>query len=300
MKKFIICNKNFDKRRLKDLIEWFLENYGNIKTCQLIEKLKTIGFNYSTKSGISLGLEDLKIPKEKKFLIQKYNKQIKNKRKNLKKGKLNKPDYIKNNIKNFIYSNELLRKKLIRSLKETNIMNPVYMMIISGARGNILQIKQLIGMRGLMSDSKGEIINIPIKTNLKEGLKKEEYFISCYGARKGVIDTALKTANSGYLTRRLIYASQNIFIKQSDCKTKRGKIIKLKNFDRKRYQESREQILGRILNENISNENKILISKGQDICNYIFKKIIKYKKFIFIRTIYDCTISSGICQLCYG
>ena len=175
-------------------------------------------------------------------------------------------------------------------------------MVCSGARGNISQVKQLIGLRGIMADSKGNTINIPIKKNFKEGLNIKEYFISCYGARKGIIDTALKTANSGYLTRKLIYASQNIIIKQPDCKTKKGTIIKIKNLNKKNYIKTKEKILGTVLNETIFNKknNKIKISKGQDICNYTAKKIIKFRKYILIRTPTDCKINIGICQLCYG
>lgn len=152
-----------------------------------------------------------------------------------------------------------------------------------------------------MSDSKGEIINRPIKHNLKEGLSMNEYFISCYGARKGIIDTALKTANSGYLTRKLIYASQSISINQPNCNTKAITLIKLTYSKKNNYLNSKEKILGRIINEDISDEkgNKV-ISKGQDISNYTAKKLIKLRKYIAIRTPLNCILNLGVCQLCYG
>jgi DNA-directed RNA polymerase subunit beta' len=148
-------------------------------------------------------------------------------------------------------------------------------MTISGARGNISQIKQLVGMRGLMSDSKGEIINLPIINNFKEGLNIIEYFISCYGARKGLVDTALKTANSGYLTRKLIYSSQNQIINKQNCKTSYKKLINLKQNNKKDYNKNKELLLGKVIAKELINpyNNEIIVYKNQDICNVRFGKI---------------------------
>lgn len=301
MKKKIIFNQKFDKKKIRNLINWFLNNYGSIKTCNILSKLKSLGFEYATKSGISLGPEDLIIPNIKKKLIidtEKYLIKVKSK---LKKGRINKLQYNQKLIETWNITNETIKKEIVRNFKQIDLLNPVYIMIFSGARGNLSQIKQIVGMRGLMSDSKGEIINTPIKHNLKEGLNINEYFISCYGARKGIIDTALKTANSGYLTRKLIYAAQNISINQPNCNTKTITLIRVINSNKKNYLNTKDKILGRITGEDVLEEkgNKLL-SKGQDICNYTAKKIIKLKKYIAIRTPFNCTLNLGICQLCYG
>lgn len=299
MKK-IIFNQKFDKKKIKNLINWFLNNYGSIKTCNLLTKFKKIGFKYATKSGISLGPEDLIIPSIKKNLIKNTENYLKKAKSKLKHGKINKLQYNQKLIETWNITNETLKKEIIKNFKQIDLLNPVYMMIFSGARGNISQIKQIVGIRGLMADSKGEIINTPIKNNLKEGLNINEYFISCYGARKGIIDTALKTANSGYLTRKLIYAAQNISINQPNCNTKFITLIKIEKYHKKSYLNTKEKLIGRIIYENIEEKGIKIISKGQDICNYTAKKIIKIKKYVTIKTPLNCNLNFGICQLCYG
>lgn len=300
MKK-LICNKTFDKKQITKLIEWFIYNYGTIKTNKLVNKLKFIGFKYSTKAGLSLGADDLKIPLIKNRLIKNTSKFITKKEKVYKSGNITKQDLLQKEIEIWNITNNTLKNEIIKNFRQTDLLNPVYMMIFSGARGNIAQIKQLIGMRGLMADSKGEIINTPIKSSLKQGLKSKEYFISCYGARKGIIDTALKTANSGYLTRKLVYVAQNIIIKQQDCKTKNGILIKTLLNNKEKYFKLKSKLIGNILAENIINKNtKKVISKGQDICPYIAKRIIQNESYTYIRSVLTCGINIGTCQLCYG
>ncbi|EPS73477.1 hypothetical protein M569_01258, partial [Genlisea aurea] len=286
---------------LKNLINWFTQNYGSIRTTKLVDSLKKLGFKYSTEAGISLGIEDLKIPKIKKDLITEAENKLEKMEFLSSQGFLNNIVYMEKVVRTWDQTNEKLREEIINNFRQTNLINPLYMMTLSGARGNISQIKQLVGMRGLISDSQGEIINLPIKNNFKEGLNIIEYFISCYGARKGLVDTALKTANSGYLTRRLIYTSQSIIIKQPNCKTKyKTLILGLKN-SKKDYKNSKESLLGRILARDIKNNKnqKTIVSEGQDICNYTFKKIINFKK-IYIRSPLTCKLNVGLCQLCYG
>ena len=299
----LTSNKTFNKNEIKKLIEWFLANYGTIRTGKLLDKLKHIGFKYTTIAGISIGLEDLDIPATKKNLFKNTENELSRSENRLKKGKISALENSEKIIKSWNTTNELLRKDIINNFREKDLLNPVYMMTFSGARGNISQIRQLIGMRGLMSDSKGEIINLPIKSNLKEGLKITEYFISCYGARKGLVDTALKTANSGYLTRRLIYVTQNQIIEQSNCGTKRGFKIEIKK-DKGSYNAIKDRIVGKVISKNILDDTKkkIQISRGQDICNYLAKKIIKSKDInrIHLRSPLLCKLNRGICQLCYG
>lgn len=299
----IICNKTFDKNEIKKLIEWFLTNYGTIRTNKLLDKLKLLGFKYTTLAGISIGIEDLSIPTTKTNLFKNTENELNNSKKLLKKGETTLIENSDKIIKSWNTVNEILKKEAIKNFREKDLLNPVYMMTFSGARGNISQIRQLIGMRGLMSDSKGEIINLPIKSNLKEGLKVTEYFISCYGARKGLVDTALKTANSGYLTRRLVYVTQNQIIEQSNCGIKKGINIKI-NKDKKFFNNVKDKIIGKVLTKDlkIKKENKILASSGQDICKYLAKKILNSKTInkIQIRSPLVCNLNRGICQLCYG
>jgi DNA-directed RNA polymerase subunit beta' len=299
--KILLCNKTFDKTEIRKLIEWFTYNYGSIKTNKLLDKLKFNGFNFATKAGISLGLEDLKIPNVKELLLKNTEKDINKYDYYLKKGKINSVQHSEKITKAWSITNELLKDEIITNLRQTDLLNPVYMMTFSGARGNISQIRQLIGMRGLMSDSQGRIINLPIKNNLKEGLKITEYFISCNGARKGLVDTALKTANSGYLTRRLIYASQSQKIRKPNCNSNSGIIIVLKNNNKEKYKATTEKLVGRVLARNVidNEDKKILIYKGQDICKFLAKKIINMKK-VYVRSPLMCKLNSGICQLCYG
>nr|YP_009541103.1 RNA polymerase beta'' subunit [Lepocinclis steinii]AYQ93595.1 RNA polymerase beta'' subunit [Lepocinclis steinii] len=301
MKK-LICNKTFDKKQITKLIEWFIYNYGTIRTNNLTNRLKSIGFKHATKAGLSLGPEDLKIPSIKKQLIKNTVKLLKDQKKYYEEGKITKQNLLQKEIDTWNLTNNTLKNEIIKNFRQTNLLNPVYMMIFSGARGNLAQIKQLIGMRGLMSDSKGDIINLPIKSSLKEGLKSKEYFISCYGARKGIIDTALKTANSGYLTRKLIYVSQNMIIKQQDCKTKKGTLINLTIKNKTDYIKLKTKLTGTIVAENITDfkTRKKIICKSQDICPYIAKKLICNETYIYVRSILTCNINIGLCQLCYG
>nr|YP_009145543.1 RNA polymerase beta'' subunit [Trachelomonas volvocina]AKL82456.1 RNA polymerase beta'' subunit [Trachelomonas volvocina] len=297
-KQKLIINKTIDKKEIQKLINWFINNFGAIKTTKLLDKLKLLGFNYATKIGISLGIKDLKIPKIKKTLIKNNQKNIDKLYYQIKKGNLKTIEYDEKVKEKWNQISEILKKEINDNFRTTDLLNPLYVMVISGARGNISQIKQLVGMRGLMVDPKGEIINIPIKSNLKESLNIVEYFISCYGARKGVIDTAIKTATAGHLTRKLIYLVQDQIIRRPDCYTKEMEIVfNLKN-KKSYYNKSIEKILGRVAAKEIRCSN-LTISSGQDICNYLAKKIIHIKK-IFLRTPLTCKVNHGICQLCYG
>jgi DNA-directed RNA polymerase subunit beta' len=265
----LLFNKTIDKNEIKYLINWFLTNYGNLRTKKLLDNLKDLGFKNATLAGISIGLEDLAVPKIKDKLLKNTEKTVKKSNRNYKKGTINITDHIENITENWNITNEIIKNEVINNFRQTNLLNPIYMMALSGARGNISQIKQLVGMRGLMSDSQGEIINLPIKSNFKEGLNLIEYFISCYGARKGLVDTALKTANSGYLTRRLIYVSQGQIIKKPDCSSNYNNLILTEKKNKKEYLYTRDKLVGRILAKDIreSYTNKLIATYGQDICN---------------------------------
>jgi DNA-directed RNA polymerase subunit beta' len=206
----LFFNTCFDKNQLKNLIAWVLNSYGEKKTVDFLEKLKQVGFHEATQAGVSLGLEDLQIPTEKASLIahsllETWQINTKNVA-----GNMTGVEKSQQMIDIWNQMSEDLRQKAVQNFRNTNPVNPVFMMAFSGARGNISQVRQLVAMRGLMADPQGAILEFPIQSNFREGLTITEYLISCYGARKGLVDTALRTATSGYLTRRLVDAVQHI------------------------------------------------------------------------------------------
>lgn len=263
----ILFNKNIDKNQINLIIKWYIINFGSLRTQKVIDKLKFLGFTHSTNLGISLSTEDLKIPPLKKKIFNSTKKNITKIDLNYKKGRVN---YLKKTERiNQIWNNTntILKNEITLNYKQIDILNPLYMMILSGARGNISQIKQLVGIRGLMADSNGEIINLPITSNFKEGLNIIEYFISCYGARKGLVDTALKTANSGYLTRKLIYTSQSQTITKQNCKTNFKKLIIIKKNNKHNYTKTKDLLLGQVTAKKLITNDGTIINQNQDICN---------------------------------
>ena len=210
MKQEIFYNKTINKKELKSIVHSAFQSYGIVKATNLAECLKKEGFSFATQAGISISVEDLKVPPTKNSLFLKNNKQI-----NLayfyeKRGNINEVERFQKVIDTWHTTSEILKNQLVDFFKSTDPLNPVYMMAFSGARGNLSQVRQLVGMRGLMSDPNGQIIDLPIKANFREGLSITDYVISSYGARKGIVDTALKTADSGYLTRRLVDVAQHV------------------------------------------------------------------------------------------
>ena len=220
MKNFF--NQTLDKKGTKKIVAWFLHSFGATKTSQFLEELKSVGFHQATISGLSLGFDDLKIPVEKKNLIERAEKNVFSSEKKFVKGKITAVERYQKLLDIWTTASETLKDDVIQNFQRIDVLNPLYMMAFSGARGNISQVRQLVGMRGLMSDSAGGIIDFPIRRNFREGLTVTEYAISCYGARKGLIDTALRTADSGYLTRRLVDVAHGILIGRIECGTKEG------------------------------------------------------------------------------
>jgi DNA-directed RNA polymerase beta' subunit len=302
--KFFFCNTKFSKKEIQQLIMWFLINYGTKKTCNLIDQIKKISFQYATKEGFSIGIEDLKIPNIKSYLIENTKKEINKNETRYSLGNITSVQRLEKIIDIWNTTNEILTKELLQNFRQSDTLNPIYIAALSGARGNISQVKQLVGIRGLMSDSKGEIMDFPIQSNFKEGLNITEYLISCYGARKGLIDTALKTSNSGYLTRKLVDVAQSLIIKQIDCKTAQGILLTPLIKEKKTYLTITQRLIGRILAKSVLGKNKkIIASQGQDVCNYLAKKIIKQKEEttkIYIRSPLACSTKNSFCQLCYG
>jgi hypothetical protein len=297
------CNRVFDKGELKRLIHWFLISQGAPNTLQMVDQLKSLGFHYATKAGLSLGIEDLKIPPIKSRLLRNAEEEVNQNEIRFDRGNVTAVERSQKVIDIWNTTNELLKDEVVHHFRKTDLLNPVYMMAFSGARGNISQVRQLVGMRGLMSDPQGEIIDLPIKSNFREGLTVTEYIISCYGARKGLVDTALKTANSGYLTRRLVDVAQSVIVNEVNCNTPDG-IVVADLLDRNKVVLSREKrLVGRVLAQNVHNPNtgRIMGLKNQDISPHFARKLIQVKSTpISVRSPLTCQTSQHVCQLCYG
>ena len=249
-------NNLIGKKQLRQILGWSFTNYDSMQACLLADELKSLGFKYATSAGISISIEDLSVPFIKNLMLKKANQEIINSEKIFLKGKITKVEQFQKIIDTWSLTSESLKDQIIHYFKNYDPLNSVYIMAFSGARGNLSQVRQLIGMRGLMSDPSGEIMNLPIKQNFREGLTITDYLMSGYGARKGIVDTALKTANSGYLTRRLIDVAQDILIRERDCNTNESILFLREDFSSK--------IIGRILSKEVKDffsELYLILSK---------------------------------------
>ena len=303
MKKYIYQNNLISKKELRQLLAWSFTNYDSMQACSLADELKYLGFKYATQAGISISIEDLKVPFVKNLMIQKANQEILDSQKVHLKGKITDVERFQKIIDTWNLTSEALKEQVIDYFKRYDPLNSVYIMAFSGARGNLSQVRQLVGMRGLMSDPSGEIMKIPIKQNFREGLTVTDYLMSGYGARKGIVDTALKTANSGYLTRRLIDVAQDIIIREKDCLTNNSFLLSLNQTALSENDIIYSKILGRILNKTIFDiKNNNIIAKQNTQITPELIRIIKQKqvKTFYIRSPLICELYRGICQKCYG
>jgi hypothetical protein len=292
--KTFFCNRTVDKGEMKRLIKWVLLNYGTEKTTRLIDQLKTMGFHYATHAGLSLGIDDLRIPPIKSTVLANADQEIYDNDLRFQRGQITSVQRLEKALDIWNTTNDTLKTEVIKYFRATDIFNPVYMMAFSGARGNISQVRQLVGMRGLMADPQGQVLDFPIRRNFREGLTVTEYMISCYGARKGLVDTALRTASSGYLTRRLVDVAQSVIIQQVDCQTTQGLQIipNSKQLD--------SQLIGRVLFENVVDveTGRIIAYKNQDISPALALKLVN-QSTLTIRSPLTCKFHA-VCQLCYG
>jgi hypothetical protein len=292
-------NKIFNKALVMDLITKSFSEYGKTRTTFLVNALKDLGFYYATKSGLSISLNDLKVPLKKKALIVKTKNEINLIKLKYKSGQLTFIEHLNLILNSWQITTNSLQQMLVSFLQNKDPFNSIYLMVFSGARGNLSQVKQLMGMRGLISDSKGQLIQIPIIHNFCEGLTLTDYLMSTYGARKGIVDTALKTADAGYFTRRLINSINDIIIRDLDCFTtffiKIYKITSKIQFIR--------LILGRTSVDDIYDFNKqcFLVYKNTcitlKIANNIYLSDLRY---IRVYSVLTCKLANSICKKCYG
>ena len=299
----IFRNRVIDKKQLKQIMSWAFSDFGIMKASYLANKLKDIGFEYATQAGLSISIEDLRVPPVKSALIKAADKKVYQAEFQVDSGKITEVERFQKVINTWNTTSETLKDQVVSYFKQTDPLNSIYMMAFSGARGNLSQVRQLVGMRGLMADPNGQIIDLPIVTNFREGLTVTDYIISSYGARKGLVDTALRTADSGYLTRRLIDVAQDMITREKNCKTKDGICLTTVMEGSNTIISLGERAIGRLLAQPIFDykNQQLLANYNQEITSTLAHKIndLHIEKVI-VRSPLTCASSRSVCQHCYG
>nr|AGC38238.1 RNA polymerase beta'' subunit [Cryptochloa strictiflora] len=301
----VFHNKEIGGTAMKRLISRLIDHFGMGYTSHILDQIKTLGFHQATITSISLGIEDLLTIPSKGWLVQDAEQQSFLLEKHYYYGAVHAVEKLRQSVEIWYATSEYLKQEMNSNFRITDPSNPVYLMSFSGARGNASQVHQLVGMRGLMADPQGQMIDLPIQSNLREGLSLTEYIISCYGARKGVVDTAVRTADAGYLTRRLVEVVQHIIVRRRDCGTIRGISMSPQNgMTEKLFVQT---LIGRVLADDIYISSRCIAARNQDIGIGLVNRFItafQAQPFraqpIYIRTPFTCRSTSWICQLCYG
>ena len=289
-----------DKKKLGDLINRCIKIHGLSISAELLDNVKAKGFKYSTKSGLTYSMEDVKVPEDKPQILGEAEEQVAQVRKQYRRGLITNDERFKEVVN--IWNNATL--KVGKSLEERlEPQNPINLMVKSGARGNINQLRQSAGMRGLMAGTTGKVIEIPIKSCFAEGLDALEYFISSHQARKGLADTALRTADSGYLTRRLVDVAQEIIVRDHDCGTTEGLWVYDIKDGNQLIEKMQERLIGRFVTKDVINPKtkEVIVDTNTMITDEIADKIVKAGiDRVEVRTVLACHSKHGVCQKCYG
>ena len=299
------------KKQLKQILEKVINTHGATQTAEVLDDVKAIGYKYSTRAAMTVSISDMTVPPEKPQIIEEAQNTVDKITKNYKRGLITEEERYKEVVETWKNSDDKLTEALLTGLDK---YNNIFMMADSGARGSDKQIKQLAGMRGLMADTTGRTIELPIKSNFREGLDVLEYFMSAHGARKGMSDTALRTADSGYLTRRLVDVSQELIIHDSDCVEGTGREIPgmyVKAFmdGNEEIESLQERITGRFSCEDIKDKDgNVIVKKNHMITPLRAEKVMKKGvdrngkplEEVKIRTILTCKCKNGVCTKCYG
>ncbi|MCO5605507.1 hypothetical protein L7F22_059690 [Adiantum nelumboides] len=272
------CNKTIDRVAMKRLIGKLVVCFGIASTTNILDQVKVLGFQQATEASISLGIDDLSaVPTREK---------------------------LRQSIESWYATSECSKREMNPSFKMIDPSNSVHMMSFSGARGTISQVHQLLGMRGLMSDPRGQVIDLPIRRNLREGLSLTEYIISCYGARKGVVDTAVRTSDAGYLTRRPVEVVQHIAVRRRDCETAKSIAFSTSNIGERRRgflgAMSYQGLIGRVLADHVYWDARCVATRNQDISDGLASNLVASSQAIHVRSPLTCKSIFRICQLCYG
>nr|YP_009994331.1 RNA polymerase beta'' subunit [Cuscuta nitida]QNP08408.1 RNA polymerase beta'' subunit [Cuscuta nitida] len=296
----VFHNKVIDGTAMKRLISRLIDHFGMAYTSHILDQVKTLGFQQATAISISLGIDDLLTIPSKGWLVQDAEHQTFLFEKHHQYGNVHAVEKLRQSIEIWYATSEYLRQEMNPNFRMTDPLNPVHITSFSGARGNPSQVHQLVGLRGLMSDPQGQMIDLPIQSNLREGLSLTEYIISCYGARKGVVDTAVRTSDAGYLTRRLVEVVQHIVVRQADCGTVRGFSVSPQNGmmpERILIQ----TLIGRVLSDDIYIGPRCIATRNQNIGVGLVNRFINFRAHpILIRTPFTCRSTSWICRFCYG
>jgi len=300
-------NANLKKKGLENLVFYTYLKVGLERTVRMLDSLKELGFSYATVAGFSLGIDDFVIPKEKTQIIEKAEKEVQSIERLYRDGTISSGERFNRIVEIWGTVTDRVSNAMFEEMRRISFegreLNPLYVMADSGSRGNKQQIRQLAGMRGLMSKPSGEIIETPITANLREGLNVLQYFISTHGARKGLADTALKTANSGYLTRKLVDVSQKVIVDEHDCGTLKGVMVSAIVENGEIIEPFIDRIVGRVALERVLHPDtgEVLVDMNEEITEEtaeLFQNLgIERVK---IRSVLTCESKRGVCQLCYG
>lgn len=293
-------NKAMDKKELSNLVSLVYELCGEARTVIMSDDIKDIGFEYATRSGLTIAANDMVVPHEKHKIIEDASEVIKKINDQYWKGLVTDDERYNHTIQVWANTKSVITDATIRAISEEN---DLHYMVSSGARGNWGQVTQLCGMKGLVANPAGKTIELPIKSNLKEGFTILEYFIATHGGRKGKSDTALKTAEAGYLTRRLVDAVQDTIIKDVDCHTTDAVRLNRSDIPATSGEKWEKKILGRVLMEAVVDKStgEVIVPKGDIISKPILDVLLKHKvDEVVIRSVISCRTENGICQLCYG
>lgn len=294
-------NEQIDKGKLGEIVADLQEVCGNDKTANALDNIKFLGYDYATRSGITIAVTDATIPESKHEILEKADDEVWNIEQHYRRGAITENERYQKVVDIWNKAKDDVTNALLEHLEEDN---NIFKMAISGARGNTSQISQLAGMRGLMADPSGKILDVPIRSSFREGLNVMEFFISTHGARKGLADTAIRTADSGYLTRRLVDVSQDVIIREDDCGTERGMDVSAiggKGDDA--IETLSERCVGRVAAEDIKNPEtgEVIVENNQIITRPKMKKIkAAGLEEVKIRSVLTCETKHGVCRKCYG
>ncbi|WP_026702405.1 DNA-directed RNA polymerase subunit beta' [Salibacterium aidingense] len=290
----------FKKGFLGDVIAEVFKKFQIIETSKMLDRMKDLGFYYSTKAGITVGISDIVVLEDKKEILDDAESQVERVMKQFRRGLITDEERYNKVISVWSEAKDTIQDKLLKSLYT---LNPIFMMSDSGARGNASNFTQLAGMRGLMANPSGKIIELPIKSSFREGLTVLEYFISTHGARKGLADTALKTADSGYLTRRLVDVAQDVIVREDDCGTDRGLEVTALREGNEVIEKLQDRLIGRVAFKTIRHPetNEVLAGKGELMNEEKSKEIEDAGvEKATIRSVFTCDTRHGVCKKCYG
>ena len=291
-----------DKKGLGSLINDLAERYPMDVVARALDNLKNSGFYWASRSGVTVAVSDIATPAEKPAIMERYEKQAAAIQDDFEIGTIDDEERRQELIKVWTEATDVVAEAMRENLSSHGGLNTIYRMVTSGARGNWMQVRQIAGIRGLVSNPKGEIMPRPIKSSYREGLSVLEYFIATHGARKGLADTALRTANSGYLTRRLVDVSQDVIVREHDCGTRRGLVLPLIDEDGGLHQDVETSIHGRTLAVDVKDEaGNVLATAGSDVSDELIEKLFKAGvKDVRVRSVLTCESAIGVCALCYG